>query len=140
MHKTLLKVKSKKLADLIENIIKKMSKKDILNCVTAEASLLAPQFRNPELVRNLNDDMLDFLSAPVLAGKNKGEVCASVIKVEGAYKALKHIIKTKVKLVKPMDKKSMDALFYLHVYDLALIAFDNKKIRKLLNIKKGFFG
>lgn len=140
MHKTLLKVKSKKLADLIENIIKKMSKKDILNCVSAEASMLAAQFKNPELVRNLNDDMLDFLSTPVLGGKNKGEPCASVIKVDGAYKALKHIIKTKVKLIKPLDKKSMDALFYLHVYDLALIAFDNKKIRKILNIKKGFFG
>tara|TARA_B100001093_G_C26050451_1_gene686116 strand:+ start:108 stop:530 length:423 start_codon:yes stop_codon:yes gene_type:complete len=140
MHKTLLKAKNKKLSGLIENIIKKMSKKDILNYVSAEASMLAPQFKDPELVRNLNDDMLDFLSVPVLAGKNKGEPSASVIKVDGAYKALKHLIKTKVKLVKPLDKKSMDALFYLHVYDLALIAFDNKKIRKLLNIKKGFFG
>ena len=30
MHKTLIKVKNKRLADLIENIIKKMNKSEIL--------------------------------------------------------------------------------------------------------------
>ncbi len=140
MHKTLLKVKNKKLAELIENIINKMNKNEILNCVQSESSLLAPQFRNPDLIGELNNAMLNFLDSPVLAGKNKGEISATVIKVEGAYKVLKQMIKKDVKLKKPLDNKSMDALFYLHVYDLALIASEKRAVRKMLGIKKGFFG
>ena len=140
MHKTLLKVKNKKLAELIENIINKMNKNEILNCVQSESSLLAPQFRNPDLIGELNNAMLNFLDSPVLAGKNKGEISATVIKVEGAYKVLKQMIKKDVKLQKPLDNKSMDALFYLHVYDLALIASEKRAVRKMLGIKKGFFG
>ena len=98
MHKTLVKVKNKKLSELVENIINKMSKNEILQCVQSESSLLAPQFRNPELVMDLNNAMLEFLDSPILAGKNKGEISATVIKVEGAYKALKHMIKKDVKL------------------------------------------
>tara|TARA_A100001011_G_scaffold143542_1_gene151585 strand:+ start:160 stop:582 length:423 start_codon:yes stop_codon:yes gene_type:complete len=140
MHKTLLKVKNKKLAELIENIINKMNKNEILKCVQSESSLLAPQFRNPDLIGELNNAMLNFLDSPVLAGKNKGEISATVIKVEGAYKVLKQMIKKDVKLKKPLDNKSMDALFYLHVYDLALIASEKRAVRKMLGIKKGFFG
>lgn len=140
MHKTLLKVKNKKLAELIENIINKMNKNEILNCVQSESSLLAPQFRSPDLIGELNNAMLNFLDSPVLAGKNKGEISATVIKVEGAYKVLKQMIKKDVKLKKPLDNKSMDALFYLHVYDLALIASEKRAVRKMLGIKKGFFG
>ena len=140
MHKTLVKVKNKKLSELVENIINKMSKNEILQCVQSESSLLATQFRNPELVMNLNNAMLELLDSPILAGKNKGEISAKVIKVEGAYKALKHMIKKDVKLLKPLDKKSMDALFYLHVYDLALVASEKRAVRKMLGIKKGFFG
>ena len=73
MHKTLLKVKNKRLADLVENIIKKMNKKEIGACVQAEALNLATQFQNPDMVSALNDDMLNFLSMPILTGKNKGE-------------------------------------------------------------------
>ncbi|MDC6479743.1 hypothetical protein PQY92_02545 [Candidatus Pelagibacter sp.] len=140
MHKTLTKVKNKRLADLIENIIKKMNKSEILECVQYESSLLAKQFKNPDLVEALNNDMLEFLSMPVLAGKDKGEVSGAVIKVDGAYKTFKTKIKKGMKLVKPMDVKSLDALFYLHVYDLALIAYENKAMRKTLKIKKGLFG
>jgi hypothetical protein len=140
MHKTLTKVKNKRLADLIENIIKKMNKSEILECVQYESSLLAKQFKDPDLVEALNNDMLEFLSMPVLAGKDKGEVSGAVIKVDGAYKAFKTKIKKGMKLVKPMDAKSLDALFYLHVYDLALIAYENKAMRKTLKIKKGLFG
>ena len=61
MHKTLTKVKNKRLADLIENIIKKMNKSKILECVQFESSQLATQFKNPDLIQALNDDMLDFL-------------------------------------------------------------------------------
>ena len=140
MHKTLTKVKNKRLADLIENIIKKMNKSEILKCVQFESSLLATQFKNPDLIEALNNDMLEFLSMPVLAGKDKGEVSGAVIKVDGAYKTFKTKIKKGMKLVKPMDVKSLDALFYLHVYDLALIAYENKAMRKTLKIKKGLFG
>ena len=140
MHKTLIKVKNKRLADLIENIIKKMNKSEILKCVQSEASHLAPQFKNPDLVEALNNDMLELLSIPVLAGKHTGEMSGAVVKVEGAYKTLKLKIKKNMKLIKPLDTKSLDALFYLHVYDVALIAFENKEIRKILKIKKGFFG
>ena len=140
MHKTLTKVKNKRLADLIENIIKKMNKSEILECVQYESSLLAKQFKDPDLVEALNNDMLEFLSMPVLAGKDKGEVSGAVIKVDGAYKVFKTKIKKGMKLVKPMDAKSLDALFYLHVYDLALIAYENKAMRKTLKIKKGLFG
>jgi len=140
MHKTLTKVKNKRLADLIENIIKKMNKNEILECVQSESSLLAKQFKDPDLVEALNNDMLEFLSMPVLAGKDKGEVSGAVIKVDGAYKVFKTKIKKGMKLVKPMDAKSLDALFYLHVYDLALIAYENKAMRKTLKIKKGLFG
>jgi len=140
MHKTLIKVKNKRLADLIENIIKKMNKNEILECVQSESSLLAKQFKDPDLVEALNNDMLEFLSMPVLAGKDKGEVSGAVIKVDGAYKVFKTKIKKGMKLVKPMDAKSLDALFYLHVYDLALIAYENKAMRKTLKIKKGLFG
>ena len=140
MHKTLTKVKNKRLADLIENIIKKMNKNEILECVQSESSLLAKQFKDPDLVEALNNDMLEFLSMPVLAGKDKGEISGAVIKVDGAYKAFKAKIKKGMKLVKPMDAKSLDALFYLHVYDLALIAYENKAMRKTLKIKKGLFG
>ena len=139
MHKTLTKVKNKRLADLIENIIKKMNKSEILKCVQFESSLLATQFKNPDLIEALNNDMLEFLSMPVLAGKDKGEVSGAVIKVDGAYKTFKTKIKKGMKLVKPMDVKSLDALFYLHVYDLALIAYENKAMRKTLKIKKGLF-
>ena len=140
MHKTLTKVKNKRLADLIENIIKKMNKKEILKCVQFESSQLATQFKNPDLVEAMNNDMLEFLSMPVLAGKDKGEISGAVIKVEGAYKVYKQKVKKNIKLIKPMDAKSLDALFYLHVYDLAFIAYENKSMRKTLKIKKGFFG
>ena len=106
----------------------------------SESSLLAKQFKDPDLVEALNNDMLEFLSMPVLAGKDKGEVSGAVIKVDGAYKVFKTKIKKGMKLVKPMDAKSLDALFYLHVYDLALIAYENKAMRKTLKIKKGLFG
>lgn len=140
MHKTLVKVKNKRLAELIENIIKKMNKNEIIQSVQAESSLLAPQFRNPDLVGELNNRMLDFLSVPVAAGKHQGEMSGAVTTVDGAYKVLTNIIKKNIKLKKPLDKKSLDALFYLHVYDLALLASEKREVRKLLKIKKGFFG
>ena len=140
MYKTLIKVKNKRLADLVENIIKKMNKKEIGACVQAECLNLATQFKNPDIVSALNDDMLNFLSMPILTGKDKGEVCGSTVKVDGAYKALKQMIKKNMKLAKPLDKKSLDAFFYLHVYDLALIGHENREFRKKLKIKKGFFG
>ena len=140
MHKTLTKVKNKRLADLIEIIIKEKNKREILECVQFESSQLATQFKDPDLIEALNNDMLELLSMPVLAGKDKGEVSGAIIKVEGAYKAFKEKIKKSIKLIKPMDVKSLNALFNIHVFDLALIASENKAMRKTLKIKKGFFG
>ena len=134
MHKTLTKVKNKRLADLIENIIKKMNKSEILECVQSESSLLAKQFKDPDLVEALNNDMLEFLSMPVLAGKDKGEVSGAVIKVDGAYKAFKTKIKKGMKLVKPMDAKSLDALTTLvsgqeKLLERLLMESDNSEVR-----------
>tara|TARA_B110000285_G_scaffold232652_1_gene304211 strand:- start:80 stop:502 length:423 start_codon:yes stop_codon:yes gene_type:complete len=140
MHKTLTKVKNKRLADLIEIIIKEKNKREIQECVQFESSQLATQFKDPDLIEALNNDMLELLSMPVLAGKDKGEVSGAIIKVEGAYKAFKEKIKKSIKLIKPMDVKSLNALFNIHVFDLALIASENKAMRKTLKIKKGFFG
>ena len=140
MHKTLTKVKNKRLADLIEIIIKEKNKREILECVQFESSQLATQFKDPDLIEALNNDMLELLSMPVLAGKDKGEVSGAIIKVEGAYKAFEEKIKKSIKLIKPMDAKSLNALFNIHVFDLALIASENKAMRKTLKIKKGFFG
>ena len=86
---------------------------------------------NERIITNIND---------IESIEHKGEVSGAVIKVDGAYKAFKTKIKKGMKLVKPMDAKSLDALFYLHVYDLALIAYENKAMRKTLKIKKGLFG
>ena len=44
-----------------------------------------------------------------------------------------------MKLIKPLDAKSLGAFFYLHVYDVALIAFEDNEIRKIFKIKKSFF-
>ena len=85
MHKTLTKVKNKRLADLIEIIIKEKNKREILECVQFESSQIATQFKNPDLIEALNNDMLELLSMPVLAGKDTGEVSGAFIKVEGAY-------------------------------------------------------
>jgi hypothetical protein len=48
MHKTLTKVKNKRLADLIEIIIKEKNKREILECVQFESSQLATQFKDPD--------------------------------------------------------------------------------------------
>ena len=45
-----------------------------------------------------------------------------------------------MKLIKTLGSKFLDALFYLHIYDVALIAFENNEIRKILKIKKVFLG
>jgi hypothetical protein len=140
MHKTLEKVKNKRLADLIENIIKKMNKNQIKKLVQSEYLNLDQQFQNPELIGDLNDDLLRLMYMPVLGGKDKSEIIGSKIKVGGAYKGLQHTIKKNMKLVKKLDKKSLDALFFIHVYDLAGIALADRNFRKILKIKKGLFG
>ena len=38
-----------------------------------------------------------------------------------------------------VDSKTLDAIFYLHAYNYALIAHTNKDVRKVMKIKKGFF-
>ena len=58
MHKTLKKVEKERLADMIQNIIKRMSKKQISECVSAEAKNLSPKFKDPDFVTKLNDIMI----------------------------------------------------------------------------------
>ena len=140
MHKTLKKVQNKRLADLVENIIKKMNKQEIKKCVQSEYLNLDPQFQNPELIGDLNNHLLEFMHMPVLAGKLQGQNIGATIKVGGAYKGFKFTLKKKIKLIRKLDQKSLDALFYIHVYDLAGIALTDRNFRKMLKIKKGLFG
>ena len=97
------------------------------------------QFRNPELMKQINDSQNEMLFTPVLGGKHKGEIAGSVVTLENHFKVFEKDLKKDLKLVKKMDKKSLNALFSIHIHDLALIAIDNKKIRELLKIKGGIF-
>lgn len=139
MHKTLKNVQNKRLADLIENIIKKMNKAQIGECVNAEFENLDPQFQDPKLIGDINDSMVDRMPLILPAGENEGKTIGESLTVKGAYKGFKFDLEKNLKLKKKIDQKSLDALFYMHVYDLALIALENKPFRKILKIKKGFF-
>ena len=130
MHKTLKKVEKERLADMIKNIIKRMSKKQIAVCVSAEAKNLSPKFKDPDFVTKLNDIMIDFNSSSL-----------STVTVGGCYNGFSDYVKTKyIKKGTKITSKDIDALFYLFVYDLALCAFDSRQFRKQIGIKKGFFG
>ena len=140
MHKTLKKVQNKRLADLVENIIKKMNKDEIKKCVQSEYLNLDPQFQNPELIGDLNNSLLERMYMPVPAGEHQGKTFGESLKVGGAYKGFQFHLKKHLKLIKKLDQKSLDALFYIHVYDLAIIALTDRNFRKMLKIKKGLFG
>ena len=140
MHHALKKAAKKRLAEVIEGIIKMSSKEEILSYVRAEFENLHSQFQNPDLIRDINDHQLDILSTPMIFGKDRGEIMASVINIENYFKGFKNTLKKNLKLIKKMDKKSLDSLFLIHIHDLALIAHDNREFRKKLKIKKGIFG
>ena len=75
----------------------------------------------------------------IIVGKDKGKPIISVNKLEQHYKGLKSTLTPTLKLKRKMDKKSLDALFTIHLHDIAIIASGNKKLRKLMNIKGGIF-
>ena len=141
MEKRLKKVAKERLADMIQNIIKKMSKEQIGVAINAEMKQLNPKFRDPNTIQKLNDIMLEFNSFVPPLGKNKGKIGLSVITVEGSYKGFSNYVKKNFyKKSAKVTKKDIDALWYIHVYDMALIANDSRQFRKTIGIKKGFFG
>ena len=141
MHHTLKKVANKRFADLVENIIKKQSEEDILRAVKGEMkNIKMKKFKNVDLIETINERVSEFDFMPTPAGEYAGEIMISVMKVQGKYKALKNFIETKLfKTKTKIDNKTMDAIFYLHTYRYALEAHNNKNVRKVLKIKKGFF-
>jgi|TARA_B100001971_G_C17758745_1_gene319144 hypothetical protein len=141
MHKTLKKVENERLADMVQNIIKRMSKEEIGISINEEMKNLNPKFRNRDFIKNLNDIMLDFDSFVPPIGKNAGKIALSVVTVGGSYKGFSNYVKNKyVKKGTKVTSKDVDALFFIHVYDYALIAHDSKQFRKQIGIRKGFFG
>ena len=130
MHQSLKKIENERLADMIQNIIKKMSKQQISQSVSAEAQNLSKKFQNPDFVTNLNDIMMEFNASSF-----------SIITVGGSYKGFTDYVKTKyLKKGTKISSKDLDALFYLFVYDVSMMALDSRPFRKQLGIKKGLFG
>ena len=141
MHHTIKKVEQKRFADLIENIIKKQTEATILQSVAAEMSnIKMKKLKNPKLLTKINELVfeMDYIQVPI--GEHAGKPAVQVMTVGGKYNALKNFIEKRLfkKAIK-VDSKTLDAIFYLHAYNYALVAHTNKNIRKVLKIKKGFF-
>ena len=140
MHKSFKKDAKRRFADVVQDIIKMTSKEEIIMFIQSQALNLDPQFKDQNLIQQINDYELQMLQTPIIAGKDKGKPIISVIKLEQHYKGFKATLAKKLKLKRKMDKKSLDALFTIHLHDIAIIASGNKKLRKLTNIKGGIFG
>ena len=142
MHHSLKKIKKERFADLIQNIIKKQTKEEIFQSVTSEMKIIkSKKFKNPDLILALNDQVSEFDFMPVLGGEHKGEISIKVVLVEGKYKGLKYYIEKKLfKKSTKIDTKTMDSMFFLHTYHYAIMAHDDRRLRKVLDIKKGLFG
>ena len=140
MHKSFKKDAKRRFADVVQDIIKMTSREEIIMFIQSQALNLDPQFKDQNLIQQINDYELQMLQTPIIAGKDKGKPIISVIKLEQHYKGFKATLAKKLKLKRKMDKKSLDALFTIHLHDIAIIASGNKKLRKLMNIKGGIFG
>ena len=140
MHKSFKKDAKRRFADVVQDIIKMTSKEEIIMFIQSQALNLDPQFKDQNLIQQINDYELQMLQTPIIVGKDKGKPIISVIKLEQHYKGFKATLAKKLKLKRKMDKKSLDALFTIHLHDIAIIASGNKKLRKLMNIKGGIFG
>ena len=141
MHHTLKRVEQERFADLIQNIIKKQTEATILQSVTAEMSnIKMKKLKNPKLLAKINELVfeMDYMEVPI--GEHAGKPAVQVMTVGGKYNALKNFIEKRLfkKAIK-VDSKTLDATFYLHTYNYALISHTNKNVRKVLKIKKGFF-
>jgi len=139
MHKSFKKDGKRRFADVVQDIIKMTSKEEIIMFIQSQALNLDPQFKDQNLIQQINDYELQMLQTPIVAGKDKGKPIISVIKLEQHYKGFKATLAKNLKLKRKMDKKSLDALFTIHLHDIAIIASGNKKLRKLMNIKGGIF-
>ncbi len=140
MHKSFKKDAKRRFADVVQDIIKMTSKEEIIMFIQSQALNLDPQFKDQNLIQQINDYELQMLQTPIIVGKDKGKPIISVIKLEQHYKGFKATLAKNLKLKRKMDKKSLDALFTIHLHDIAIIASGNKKLRKLMNIKGGIFG
>ena len=140
MHKSFKKDGKRRFADVVQDIIKMTSKEEIIMFIQSQALNLDPQFKDQNLIQQINDYELQMLQTPIIVGKDKGKPIISVIKLEQHYKGFKATLAKNLKLKRKMDKKSLDALFTIHLHDIAIIASGNKKLRKLMNIKGGIFG
>ena len=141
MHHTLKRVEQERFADLIQNIIKKQTEATILQSVTAEMSnIKMKKLKKPKLLAKINELVfeMDYMEVPI--GEHAGKPAVQVMTVGGKYNALKNFIEKRLfkKAIK-VDSKTLDAIFYLHTYNYALISHTNKNVRKVLKIKKGFF-
>ena len=139
MHKSFKKDAKRRFADVVQDIIKMTSKEEIIMFIQSQALNLDPQFKDQNLIQQINDYELQMLQTPIIVGKDKGKPIISVIKLEQHYKGFKATLAKNLKLKRKMDKKSLDALFTIHLHDIAIIASGNKKLRKLMNIKGGIF-
>ena len=140
MHKSFKKDAKRRFADVVQDIIKMTSKEEIIMFIQSQALNLDPQFKDQNLIQQINDYELQMLQTPIIVGKDKGKPIISFIKLEQHYKGFKATLAKNLKLKRKMDKKSLDALFTIHLHDIAIIASGNKKLRKLMNIKGGIFG
>ena len=139
MHKSFKKDAKRRFADVVQDIIKMTSKEEIIMFIQSQALNLDPQFKDQNLIQQINDYELQMLQTPIIVGKDKGKPIISVIKLEQHYKGFKATLAKNLKLKRKMDKKSLDAICTIHLHDIAIIASGNKKLRKLMNIKGGIF-
>jgi hypothetical protein len=144
MHQTLKRIENERFADLVQNIIKKQSVADIINSVSAEMkNIKIKKLKNQNVIEKINAQVseMDFMHMPI--GEHAGKPIISAVKVRGKYKGLKDFIQRRLfkKPAKPIkiDSKTMDAIFFIHTYRYALYASEDKNIRKVMGIKKGFF-
>ena len=89
MHKSFKKDAKRRFTDVVQDIIKMTSKEEIIMFIQSQALNLDPQFKDQNLIQQINDYELQMLQTPIIAGKDKGKPIISVIKLENHYKGFK---------------------------------------------------
>ena len=72
MHKSFKKDAKRRFADVVQDIIKMTSKEEIIMFIQSQALNLDPQFKDQNLIQQINDYELQMLQTPIIAGKDKG--------------------------------------------------------------------
>ncbi len=98
MHKSFKKDAKRRFADVVQDIIKMTSKEEIIMFIQSQALNLDPQFKDQNLIKQINDYELQMLQTPIIAGKDKGKPIISVIKLEQHYKGFKATLAKNLKL------------------------------------------